>query len=165
MDNSLYIGIDPGKNGGIAGIYKGKIDFIRCGKTTKEMSYNFQNLIWDLSKDDQGKVHVFIEHVHSFPGQGVVSTFSFGQNYGRWEGIIASLDLHQTDVQPYTWMKYYDIKKGVSRKERKRELRELAEGFLDYDIFEFPSKKKITFNVSDAILIANYCNEIMGTSK
>jgi len=164
MDNNLYIGIDPGKNGGIAGIYKDKIDFKRCGKTTKEMSDDFQSLMWDLSRDNQGDVHVFVEHVHSFPGQGVVSTFSFGQNYGRWEGIIASLDLKQVDIQPYKWMKYYDISRGVSRKERKRELKELAEGFQEHHILEFPSKKRITFNVSDAILIANYCNQIMQPS-
>jgi hypothetical protein len=160
MDNNLYIGVDPGKNGGIAAIYKEQINFIRCGKDPKEMSYDFQTLVWDLTYEKYDKVYCMVEHVHSFPGQGVVSTFSFGQNYGRWEGIIASLDIHQHDIEPYKWMSWFNIKKGVTRKERKRELKELSEDLSTKGRYDFP-EKRITFNVSDAILIAHYCNEIM----
>ena len=159
MENKLYLGIDPGKNGGIAGIFNSTQDFediifYRCPESSEEMYKCLESLIFegtDNYKVDQ--ISLAIEHVHSFPKQGVVSTFSFGQNFGRWEGVISSFEIDKLDVvSPQKWMKYYDVPKGLTRKDRKRYLMDIAR--------ELYPDKKITYNVSDAILIANYCKEI-----
>jgi hypothetical protein len=44
-----------------------------------------------------------LEHVHSFKGQGVASTFSFGRNAGAWEGILAGLSIPYILVKPRQW--------------------------------------------------------------
>ena len=94
------------------------------------------------------KVHTMIDHVHAFPNQGSVSTFSFGQNLGQWEGVLASSELDAIYIGPKTWMLEF-IKLGLEKKERKRQLYSKAKEL-------FPNLK-ITFNISDALLITDYC--------
>ena len=68
----FYIGIDPGVNGGCAILDDDMgLTVHRCPKDVKGMSealYSFQF----------EECYAVIEKVHSFPGQGVVSTFTFG---------------------------------------------------------------------------------------
>ena len=152
MDKYIYIGIDPGKNGGIVGLYDDEVFQERCPKEPLYM-YNalcsmVENFKYSAPNREEDKVRVFIEHVHAFPKQGVVSTFSFGQNYGQWEGIISSFKIEPTIVSPQKWMKFYNTPKGLTRKDRKRFLIDRARKLF--------GGEKITFNVSDAFLIANY---------
>ena len=150
----IFIGIDPGKNGGAAIInevpdHEATISF-RCPKTPTEMAYTLVSTIPEnISYED---VRVTVEHVHAMPANGVVSMFSFGQNLGQWEGILGAFELNVDYVGPRTWMQHYDCKPNMERRERKRYLRGLAEKI-------FPNIK-MTFNVSDALLIANYNKEI-----
>ena len=150
----IFIGIDPGKNGGVAVINEmpdfEAITSFRCPDSPTKMAYALMALIPEsISYSD---VLVTIEHVHAMPGNGVVSMFSFGQNLGQWEGILGALELDVTYAGPRTWMQHYDCKPKMDRKDRKRYLRGIAEKL-------FPNIK-MTFNVSDALLIANYNKEI-----
>ena len=150
----VFMGIDPGKNGGVAVIneipdYEAVVSF-RCPDTVNKMAFSLMATIpSDISFND---VLVTVEHVHAMPSNGVVSMFSFGQNLGRWEGILASFELNVSYVGPRAWMQHYDCKPKMERKDRKRYLRGIAENL-------FPNIK-MTFNVSDALLIANYNKEI-----
>ena len=150
----IFIGIDPGKNGGVAVIneipdYEATTSF-RCPDSPTKMAYSLVSLIPESVSYDH--VKVIIEHVHAMPKQGVVSMFSFGQNLGQWEGILGAFELDVTYTGPRTWMQHYDCKPNLDRKDRKRYLRGIAEQL-------FPNIK-MTFNVSDALLIANYNKEI-----
>tara|TARA_Y100001938_G_C8045002_1_gene408328 strand:- start:763 stop:1314 length:552 start_codon:yes stop_codon:yes gene_type:complete len=150
----IFIGIDPGKNGGVAIInevpnFEGTICF-RCPKTPIDMAYTLISAIpSDIPYKD---VLVTIEHVHAMPKNGVVSMFSFGQNLGQWEGILGAFELNVSYAGPRSWMSHYDCKPNMDKKDRKRYLRGLAEEL-------FPNIK-MTFNISDALLIANYNKEI-----
>ena len=71
----IYIGIDPGQDGGIAVIdeeYKYAIADV----------YSNEALIETLETIPANKAVCCLEKVHSMPGQGVKSMFSFGQNFG-----------------------------------------------------------------------------------
>lgn len=46
-----------------------------------------------------------VEKVHSMPGQGVASTFSFGRAAGIIEGVLAALDIPFSLIPPQTWTK------------------------------------------------------------
>ena len=151
----LIIGVDPGKNGGacLIHIYKEveSTAIFRCAKTPQEMADELaSNIPTNINKTNG---YAFVEHVHAFPGQGVVSTFSFGQNLGQWEGILASQDINVEYVSPRKWMNLYNTPANMTRRERKRYLRGEAEKL-------FPNIK-MTFNVSDAILIANYGKQVI----
>ena len=142
MANTYYIGIDPGKNGGVA-ILDSSLNLVthRCPKSEQEMA----NIIRKYEYDD---AYVVIEKVHSFPGQGVVSTFSFGQNFGTWIGILEAFSLPYIFANPKQWMKTYQPLSKI-KKERKHELKDAAQSLHP--------EEKITLITSDAVLLAHYC--------
>ena len=154
IHEKIFIGIDPGKNGGVAVINEmmdgEPVISFRCPKTPNDMALSLMSTIpVGVSYND---VLVLIEHVHAMPKNGVVSMFSFGQNLGQWEGILGAFELDVKYAGPRTWMQHYDCKPNLERKDRKRYLRGIAEKL-------FPNIK-MTFNISDALLIANYNKEI-----
>ena len=144
VSNTMYIGIDPGKNGGIAFIYRGEVNAYKCPIGPQLMADMFEDIVKNKM------CRVVIEKVHSFPGQGVVSMFSFGQNFGRWEGILSSFSVYYEYVEPKKWQKHYAIKEK-DKKKRKLALKELAQSIAP--------GLKVTYAISDAILLANYCLE------
>ena len=148
-DDRVFIGIDPGKSGGFGIIQiEDGIESSHAHKFPKNL-LDLPVMLWshipsDLPLED---IHITIEHVHAFPNQGSVSTFSFGQNLGQWEGILASFELEANCVGPRTWMAEF-IKLGLEKKDRKRQLYAKAQEL-------FPNIK-ITFNISDALLLTQY---------
>ena len=149
FEKKLFVGIDPGMNGGIAFIKpEMENDYaraVRCPKTAYEMAGILEAGIGETSAED---VILFIEHVWSFPGDGRVSAFRFGYNYGLWKGIAASNELEVYNVAPRRWQGTFPIPDKLHGRERKKWLKEHAESL-------YPNIK-VTFNVGDAILIASY---------
>ena len=148
-DNRVFIGIDPGKSGGFGVIcIEDGIESFYAHKFPKDIK-DLPSMILSHIPSNLSffNVHVNIEHVHAFPNQGSVSTFSFGQNLGQWEGVLASLELEAKYTGPRKWMSKF-IELGLEKKERKRRLFAKAKEL-------FPNIK-VTFNISDALLIAQY---------
>ena len=85
----------------------------------------------------------------AFPTDGRVGSFSFGENYGQWQGILASYELDPMYVTPKTWQTHFDIKKGLPKPVRKKILKQMA-------IEKCPGIKRITLKTCDALLIAIY---------
>jgi hypothetical protein len=139
-----YIGIDPGINGGVCIIDNYySMECFKCPRTPIEMAE-------ELKKHIDDDAVALIEKVHSFPGQGVVSTFTFGTNYGQWQGILSALEVKYEFITPKEWQKKYQPL-SKEKKIRKNELKQLAKD-------KFPSKN-VTLYTSDAILLALYLRE------
>ena len=147
MDNRIYIGIDPGKNGGIGFIYNDLAYCKRCPATVFEMAEEIQTCI-ELAPDIQKTA--IIEQVWSMPKQGVKSVFTFGEGYGKWLGILAAHKIPYTQVTPQMWQKHFGAQPR-DKKDRKNHLKHLGQQ-------RFPNIK-ITLKTSDAILLANYLRE------
>jgi len=95
-----YIGIDPGQKGGIAIIHlEGAEAWRYPGDITAAA-----DLLRDLKVQYNIKL-ACIESVHSIPGQGVSSTFKFGQNFGAWLGMLSTYGIPHTTVTPHKWQK------------------------------------------------------------
>ena len=139
--DKIYIGIDPGKAGGICFLMDDEIKTFKCPATTHDMA---EELI--LAKDIR-KCTAVVEKVHSFPGQGVASTFNFGYNYGVWLGILSALHIPYQLCLPRKWMKFYGSM-PKEKKDRKNHLKQLAQQM-------YPDHKVTLYN-ADAILLANY---------
>tara|TARA_R100000664_G_C2752314_1_gene139604 strand:- start:1865 stop:2437 length:573 start_codon:yes stop_codon:yes gene_type:complete len=147
----IYIGVDPGKSGGIAFI--DDENNLQCFRFNQDLDALISD-IKIIRKID--KCVAKLELVHSFPNQGVRSTFSFGENYGIWQGILSALDIKYTKVTPKKWMSHYGVLPKV-KKDRKNKLKEIAQkGYPD---------TKVTLYVADAILIAKYTKEKYEESK
>ena len=147
MDNRIYVGIDPGKNGGIGIIYNDLQYCRKCPTTVTDMSEEIK-VVMGIAPDIQK--YAIIESVHSMPRQGVKSVFTFGQGYGQWLGILASHEIPYIQVTPQKWMKFYGVM-PKDKKERKNKLKHLAQQ-------RFPNLN-ITLATSDAMLLANYLKE------
>lgn len=138
----LFIGIDPGKGGGIAATTGDLSIATKCPGTVADMADLLDKLV-DMGE----KPFAIIESVHSMPGQGVKSTFTFGQGYGSWLGILAALRIPYMQVSPQKWMKHYGTMPKV-KKDRKNHLKHLAQQRYP----ELP----ITLATSDAVLLCHY---------
>ena len=140
------IGIDPGKGGGIAVITNETVKVHPCPKTVEEMAILFSICLNGISAD---KTKVYLEKVWAFPTDGRAGSFSFGCNYGQWQGIIASHEIQPILVTPKTWQTHFEIKKGLPKPQRKKLLKQLA-------IDKCPEVKRVTLKTCDALLIAIY---------
>ena len=140
------IGIDPGKGGGIAVITNETITLHNCPRTVNDMALLFGICLNDVAAY---RTRVFLEKVWAFPTDGRVGSFTFGENYGQWQGILASHELEPVLVTPKMWQSHFDIKKGIPKDKRKKILKQMA-------IERCPGIKKVTLKTADALLIAIY---------
>lgn len=102
----IYIGIDPGLDGGLAAIDP---DCVRLwdtptGRDGKKRRYLLSEMALLLRQYPSGTV-ACLERVHSMPKQGVASSFSFGEGFGLWQGLLAGLGIPFDLVTPQAWKK------------------------------------------------------------
>lgn len=141
-----YIGIDPGKHGGIAVLDESGavVDIVKMPETP-------QDLLGLLSQYKENSVCT-LERVGGMPGNGGSAMFNFGKGYGHLQMALIALEIPTEDVTPNKWEKMYQL--GSSGKfgktEWKNKLKAKAQQL-------FPSLgKKITLATCDALLIAEY---------
>ena len=91
------IGIDPGKSGGVAVITDETVEVHKCPYTVEDMATLIGICLNDVAAY---RTRVFMEKVWAFPTDGRVGSFTFGCNYGQWQGILASYELKPTSVTP-----------------------------------------------------------------
>ena len=109
----VYIGIDPGAKGCMCLIGNGKLVF-------KDFDLKEDSSILKAFLDtDDTELMVAIEKVHAMPGQGVSSSFSFGQRLGELEGMLTALQIPYELVAPKKKKKACGIpaksdKKGIA---------------------------------------------------
>lgn len=108
----ICVGIDPGLDGAVCLLYdNGHAELddtptlnVGRGKVTKR-DYAIPEMVRLLRRLQGDDVAVALEAVHSMPGQGVASTFTFGVGFGVWQGILAALGLPYDLVPPQRWKK------------------------------------------------------------
>jgi hypothetical protein len=135
----LYIGIDPGINGGIAFIPSyGKPWAHKMPETDRDLID-----LLDVSTD-MVEPRAVLELVHSSPQMGVKSAFTFGEGYGRLQAVLTALRVPYERVRPQAWQKAMGCLTKGDKNVSKRRAQEL-----------FPTLK-VTHATADALLIAEY---------
>ena len=100
------IGIDPGLKGGIVVMVDGRI-----AKASKMPVIKGDGGSWIDFADVASIIKyerpdlVAIEKVHSMPGQGVASVFTFGLGFGGLIGVCAGVSVAYNLVRPQEWQK------------------------------------------------------------
>jgi crossover junction endodeoxyribonuclease RuvC len=149
---SIYIGIDPGKSGGIAADLSQYYGADSCGsgrlvlKLQDTTEAEVTEWLRRLPKAD-GHQYAVIEKVSSSPQMGVVSAFSFGQSYGFLRGCLASLEIAYVPVTPQKWQKAMGCMSGGDKNKTKAKAQQLYPG------------ERITHATADALLLATYCRQ------
>ena len=146
--SKIYIGIDPGRSGGMCVIENDFIKAYPCPSNIQDMAIMFAMAI---SVNETKKVVAYIEKVWARPTDGRSSMWKFAENYGTWLGIAGAYEIDLQEVSPQAWMKYLETPK-LEKTRRKRYLRDKARSM-------YPELKKVTLKPADAILIATYAKE------
>jgi hypothetical protein len=156
----IYIGVDPGMTGAIALIdnsqvivedFENKSALIELKIRTENLKKN--NLDYGALNDAPNCL-AYVEKVHSFPGQGVSTTFKFGKAAGQVIGWLEALGIPYEEITPTKWQKMvYDS--GTKTGDNKADSLTMARKL-------FPSmlgrlKRKKDHNRAEALLIAEAC--------
>ncbi len=141
-----FIGIDPGKSGGIACIDTESGTFYT-------VPYSDEALL-DLCSSESRKgqdVVCCLEKVGAMPGQGVVSMFSFGQSVGYIKGVLESFRIPYQEITPQKWKREFGLnsEKAASAKVCNRL-------FPDVSLLATPRCKKPHDGMAEALLMAEY---------
>lgn len=148
----MYIvGIDPGEKGGFA-IYSPHTKSYKAFEYAKMTPKDIAETLQTLVALDQ--TFCVIEKVHAAPGQGVVSMFTFGRNYGMWLGILTAVGISFEEITPQVWQGNLGIKqpRGATYSDRKRLLKQKAQQL-------FPDQN-INLANADAFLICEFARRL-----
>jgi Holliday junction resolvasome RuvABC endonuclease subunit len=137
----ITIGIDPGKNGGIAVIdEQGHAYAEKMPETLQDLF----ELLNSYSVGYDGNCRAYLEQVHSSPQMGVKSAFTFGNGFGHLEMALTACSIPFERIRPQAWQKVLGCMTKGDKNVSKRRAQEL-----------FPALK-ITHSTADALLIAEY---------
>lgn len=157
QNREFYVGIDPGKQGGIATIdSEGKIFHYW---EMPDSDYDLLKLFNTLSLQTK---FCYLEQVATRPGEGHVGAFTFGEGYGKLQIALAANDLSYEKIPPREWMKVLRIRakaKTESRPQFKERLRQHCQQLFP-KLEVWSGTLKVQRAVCDALLIAEACRRV-----
>lgn len=139
---TIFIAIDPGASGGIAWRVDDDVQCVPMPDNVHELYGLLYGIV--LLPDS---IDCVLESVHAMPRDSGRAAFSFGENYGQIQGVLAALKIPYRFVTPQKWQsKIGGLPKGADKKkERKAALKA-------YALQRFPHLgKKVTLKTSDAL--------------
>lgn len=145
----IYIGVDPGKKGGVAIIFRDKVSVYPWddGEFVEKMA------------DMRGRANMgaepiiaAVEKVGSMPKQGVVSTFSFGQSFGFILGVLTAFGIPYQLVPPRKWKAEF----GLLNTEKQDSVVVAKRLFPNVSLLPTERCRKESDGMSDALLMAEY---------
>lgn len=139
------LGIDPGVNGGMC-LLNSNNDIVLLEAWSTESA--FVEHLDECIEISGGNLTAYVEKVASMPAQGVVSVFTFGENFGFLKGAIRGLKVSLNLVLPKEWQTPLRLKKAATKTIHKNLLKDCATRF-------YP-KYKFTLKTCDAALIARH---------
>jgi len=143
----MWIGIDPGKSGGIAVIEQTSAGVL---VTTQKLDATEADISKVLDVFSLQARFCMIEKVHATPQMGVVSAFTFGRSFGFLIGVLTAHKIPFDFVTPQRWQKSLGCLSGGDKNVTKAAAQRL-----------FPSVR-FTHATADATLIAEYCRRVKG---
>ena len=100
------LGVDPGCSGAIVVLRDGnpnewlRMPTVKVGKSSRVDCAEAARFLSGFEIE-----HAYIEQVHSMPGQGVSSSFTFGHAAGSIQGVVVGQMIPITLVTPQSWKK------------------------------------------------------------
>ena len=106
--------------------------------------------------------YAYLEEVHSMPGQGVASTFTFGEGYGIIKGALGAANIPLRLVRPQVWKRGLRIPptSGQTKTQIKKAAMHRASTLMP-DCVSFWKRAKDD-GVAEAAMIALYGSMILG---
>jgi crossover junction endodeoxyribonuclease RuvC len=118
MTSRCICGVDPGLTGALAFLFPIALDRV-AAQDMPVVAGEVDVATLAARIIQMGPAFCVIERVGAMPGQGVSSTFKFGQSYGVVLGVLAALEIQTRLVTPSVWKKHFRLD---SDKEKARAL-------------------------------------------
>lgn len=147
----IYVGIDPGKHGGIAAIDEHRQVWFH--QATPQDDMELLAIFMRLRSDAGTGIVAVLEYVRSSPQMGVVSAFTFGRGYGALRMALAASRISYEEVTPGKWQTQLGCRSQGNKNVTKARAAAL-----------FP-EVKVTHAVADALLLAEYGRRTIGGMK
>ena len=147
-----FIGIDPGKGGALAVLHEDGSSIIYPFSVE-----GYKEILADLSVENfRCRAKCCLEHVNAMPGNGGVSMFHFGENFGFIQGLLTAYDIPYELVRPQKWKKFYGITSD------KNTSIEVCHRLFPYvDLKRTERCKKMDDGFAESLLLAEYCRRVM----
>lgn len=153
MAFEFFIGIDPGKTGGLVLLSAQRVILGKMPMGTLDETINFLSSV-------KGQVLVVIEKAQAMPKNGAVGMFNYGQGYGEILGALSALGIPHLCVPPRKWASR--MHEGIPRdlEPKLRSLQAVGHLFPGLDLKATPRCSKQHEGMVDAILIAEYGRQL-----
>lgn len=99
----IYLGIDPGLDGGIAFLEDGGKIAVAKTPTIGGKEYDIQGMKTLLVVVSKKASIATIENQIAMPGQGLTSTLQTGKGFGIWLGLLAGMEIPYQVVSARQW--------------------------------------------------------------
>lgn len=160
----IYIGIDPGLNGGLAVFLPeaNEPKYFPLPESGKDLIRLIGRFVPPC-----GALIIVVENLHAMPGRGSIAGFKLGKSMGLCICAVDAVTLtygprrvSSTLISPQAWQKHYGLaKKSLPYAKRKEILRVKAVKLFP-KLQLWNTTKENQRKVCDAILIANYIKEV-----
>ena len=154
----VYVGIDPGKNGGYAAIDTNNVD--NSVDVAPWDDKGFAMFMCDLSRYTREKgdgMIAAVEKVGAMPGQGVTSMFNFGKSAGYIEGVLTALGIPYQLVMPKRWKQEFTL----NGKDKAASIATCKRLFPDVKLRATDRCRKDSDGMAEALLIAEFARRKM----
>jgi len=155
-----YIGINPGKNGGIAVIHSsGMTELFVFPKLGLDIDLH---ALWKIVNALPKNSLTTLESVHSIQGTGAKSNFEFGGTFFLLQMALVAANLPYQLVTPKTWQKIMFegltpiLSKDGTRDTKSMALRAMTALYPDVDATPTARSTKSHTGLVDALLLATY---------
>ncbi len=161
---SIFIGIDPGLNGGLAFVEDSRIELYPMPTIGGGKDYDIQRmkelLLEPLEKGT--RVVCTIEQQIALPGQGLTSTLQTGKGYGILLGLLAGMNIPHQVVSARQWQN--QLFTGVAAKLETKAKSEIVAKrlFPSADFRKSNLAKKASDGLTDAACIAEFGRRTYG---
>lgn len=154
---TTFIGIDPGKSGGIGVIWPD-------GRTSVYDLNGSPYDTWEtlatisaaaLAESKGGMIYAALERVGVRPGEGGVGAFTFGNGVGELRMALIALGIRFCEPTPASWKRRYWSQKAASPTDQKLRSRDKARQLFP-DLSDQLKRVKDS-DRAEAILLADYC--------
>lgn len=137
----MFIGIDPGKSGGMAIIDREGRYVAACRMPDSDSEVLDVFKAWPSAR-------AVLEFVRSSPQMGVASAFTFGCSYGALKMALAAAGVPYNEVTPLKWQRALGCLTKGDKNVSKARATQLFPGI------------KVTHAIGDALLLAEYCRRL-----
>jgi len=150
---SLYVGVDPGKGGGLAAVdITGRLMLAaRMPGTDGDL------LACVRALSGGGWPRAMLELVHSSPQMGVSSAFTFGRGFGALCVALQAAEIPYDLVSPGRWQKAMGLTRGAQLGAKDKDAAKQAAQRM------FPAAPLSSGDwtaLADALLLAEYCRRV-----